>query len=344
MVLLAAAGLWLWFGTQRSSAVSPASLGLRFSQGTPNLTVTGAAGSTWSIQYSGSLASTDVWLVLTNLSLAGTQASAADLTSPYPGQRFYRAVLVLTLTNSVAANLAWIPPGTFVMGSPANEVGRETDETQHTVALTAGLYMSKHLVTQGEYKAVISNNPSWFNGVRGSTDYGTDLNRPVEQANWYLASEYCAQLTQQQQQSGQIPTNWIYRLPTESEWEYACRAGSTNQFSYGEDPAYTNLVDYAWYSANSGNMTQDVAQLLPNGFGLYDMEGDVFEWCQDWYGSYPAGPVSNPQGPSSGEERVFRGGAWAYGPIDCRCAGRYSAGPTSNLNFVGFRVVLAPAL
>jgi formylglycine-generating enzyme required for sulfatase activity len=341
VALLMAAGLW--FGPLRASAVSPATLGLRFSLGTPSLTVTGTAGSTWSIQYASSLAPTNVWLVLTNLTLAGSKASAADGASPFKGQRYYRAALVQTLTNAVATNLAWIAPGTFVMGSPANEPGRDSDETQHTVALTKGFYMSTNLVTQDEYLAVMGDNPSYFNGVRNGTDYGTDLNRPVEYVNWYLASDYCALLTEQQQQAGAIPTNWVYRLPTESEWEYACRAGSTNEFSYGEDPTYTNLVNYAWYDADSDGVTQDVGQLLPNGFGLYDMEGDVYEWCQDWYGAYPAGPVANPQGPSSGEYRVFRGGSWDDSPMYCRCAGRYSANPVSDLDIVGFRVVLAPA-
>jgi formylglycine-generating enzyme required for sulfatase activity len=341
VVLLVAAGLCS--GPQRTSAVSPAGLGLRFSQGTPSLTVTSAVGNTWSIQYANSLAPTNAWFVLTNLTLTATQARAADTSSPVPGRRFYRAAFVLTLTNAVTTDLAWIPPGTYVMGSPSNEVGRLADETQHIVTLTAGLYMSKHLVTQGEYLAVMGVNPSYFNGTQGSMNYGTDLSRPVETVSWYLASDYCGQLTTQQQQSGQIPTNWLYRLPTESEWEYACRAGSTNEFSYGADPDYTNLVNYAWYDADSTNMTQDVAQLLPNGFGLYDMEGDVFEWCEDGYGPYPAGPVTNPQVPSEGSETVFRGGSWAYGPMDCRCAGRYSADPVDKFNFLGFRVVLAPS-
>lgn len=321
-------------------------LSLRLAGGVPSLTLTGVAGETLSVQFVGSLAPTNVWLVLTNITLSSTQAVTVDATTPSPFQRFYRVALVPTLTNAVQTSLVWVQPGTYVMGSPKTEAGRHNDETQHTVVLTQGLYMSPAPVTQGQYLDVMGSNPSYFNGVRGSLNYGTDLNRPVEQVNWYNAVEYCATLTQQQQQSGMIPTNWLYRLPTESEWEYACRANSTNEFSYGSDPTYTNLLNYAWYDVNSSNMTQEVALLLPNTWSLYDMEGDVYEWCQDWYGSYPAGPVTNPQGPSSGgdePEKVFRGGSWDSSATECRCAGRYYTGPTEAYSFLGFRVVLAPA-
>jgi formylglycine-generating enzyme required for sulfatase activity len=339
------AALVAWAGAFDARAQTQAVLGVRLSEAYATVTISGAVGSAWTIQYAGSLAPTNVWLALTNITLPSSPYSLVDTTSPLATQRFYRAVSVQMLTNAVTTNLVWIPGGAFVMGSPTSEVGRSSDETQHTVTLSRGFYMAKHLVTQGEFLAAVSNNPSYFNGIRGVNNYGTDLNRPVEQVNWYAASGYCSQLTQQQQQSGQIPTNWVYRLPTESEWEYACRAGTTTEFSYGADPTYANLANYAWYSANSGGVSHDVAGLLPNPLGLYDMEGDVFEWCQDWYGAYPSGPVTDPQGPAPGDnpERVFRGGAWEYGPVDCRCAGRYSADPTLNYNFLGLRVVLAPA-
>ena len=130
-------------------------------------------------------------------------------------------------------NMVWIPPGTFVMGSPTNEAERDSDETQHTVTLTQGFYMGKYAVTQGEYLALMGSNPSYFT----THDYNgnpirPDLNRPVEQVSWIDATNYCAHLTQQEQAAGRLPAGWVYRLPTESEWEYACRAGTTTAFHY----------------------------------------------------------------------------------------------------------------
>jgi formylglycine-generating enzyme required for sulfatase activity len=343
---IALAALAAWGETSGAGAQPQATLGVRVSGGAATVLVSNVVGSTWSIQYAGSLAPTNFWQVLTNVTLTSSPYAVMDPSGPLTTARFYRAVWVQTLTNAVTTNLVWVPPGTFVMGSPAGEVGRNADETQHTVTLTRGIYMAKHLVTQAEYLAVASNNPSYFNGMRGINNYGTDLSRPVEQVRWFAATNYCWMLTEQQQMTAQIPTNWAYRLPTESEWEYACRAGTTTEFSYGADPGYTNLANYAWYSANSTNEVHEVATLLPNSWGLYDTEGNVFEWCLDWYGAYPGGPVTDPQGPPGpGSEtiKVFRGGSWAYGPVDCRCAGRYSADWTTDYDYLGFRVVLAPA-
>jgi formylglycine-generating enzyme required for sulfatase activity len=325
--------------------VSSAQLGFQVSGGQAKVTISGPSGSAWAIQYATSLAPTNVWTAFTNVTLSGAPSTVADPAGLAGSARFYRAIelSIQMLTNSVTNGFIWISPGTYVMGSPTNEPGRDTDETQHTVTLTQGFYLGKFLVTQGQYLSVIGFNPSYFNGVNGGTNYGVDTNRPVETVSWYAASDYCAELTQTQQLSGQIPTNWAYRLPTESEWEYACRAGTTTEFSYGQDPDYTYLANYAWYSANSGDMVHDGGLLLPNPWGLFDMEGDVFEWCEDWYGAYPNGSVVDPQGPADGDARVFRGGSWAYGPEDCRCAGRYSSDPTTKFNFVGFRVVLAPS-
>jgi formylglycine-generating enzyme required for sulfatase activity len=343
--LVAAVAFALLIRQPAALGLSSAELGFQVSGGQAKVTISGPSGSAWEIQYASSLAPTNAWLALTNVTLSGSPSTVVDPAGPGGSARFYRAVelSIQMLTNAVTTNFIWIPPGTFIMGSPTNEPGRDTDETQHAVTLTQGFYVGKHLVTQGQYVSVIGFNPSYFNGVNGGTNYGVDTNRPVETASWYAASDYCAQLTQTQQLSGQIPTNWAYRLPTESEWECACRAGTTTEFSYGQDPDYTNLANYAWYSANGGDMVHDVGLLLPNPWGLFDMEGDVFEWCEDWYGPYPSGPVTDPQGPADGDARVFRGGSWAYGPEDCRCAGRYSSDPTTKFNFVGIRVVLAPS-
>jgi formylglycine-generating enzyme required for sulfatase activity len=132
-------------------------------------------------------------------------------------------------------------------------------------------------------------------------------------------------------------------LPTEAEWEYACRAWTSDRrFSYGDDPGYTNLTNYAWYYDDSGDTTHPVGQKLPNPWGLYDMHGNVLEWCQDWYGAYPGGIVVDPQGPGTGVGRVVRGGYWGRLARDCRSATRYGNFPDDWDDMYGFRVVLAP--
>jgi formylglycine-generating enzyme required for sulfatase activity len=232
-------------------------------------------------------------------------------------------------------NMIWIVPGTFIMGSPSSETDRNSDETQHTVTLTNGFWIGQHPVTQGEYLAVVGSNPSSFTG---------DLTRPVDSVSWFNATNYCCLLTQQEQRTGRLPTGWVYRLPTESEWEYCCRALTTTRFYFGNDPGNGNsLTNYAWYSVNSGSSTQPVGQLLPNSWGLVDMVGNVFEWCQDWYGTYPTANVSyNPQGAASSTGRVLRGCDWNYPASQCRSASRGYTNPTGALNDRGFRVVLSP--
>ena len=235
------------------------------------------------------------------------------------------------------------------MGSPTNEVDRSSIEGPQTVVtISRGFWMGKYLVTQGDYLSVMGSNPSYFNGDRSGPpwndqDYGTDLTLPVEQVSWIDATNYCALLTAQERAAGRIPTICVYRLPTEAEWEYACRAGTTTRFYYGDDPGYTNLNKYAWYADNSGNVTHPVGQLLPNPWGLYDMAGNVWEWCQDWYSgsSYPGGSVTDPQGPVTGTFRVWRGGSWFYIAKYCRSARRFNNGPAYTYAGLGFRVVLA---
>jgi formylglycine-generating enzyme required for sulfatase activity len=178
-------------------------------------------------------------------------------------------------------------------------------------------------------------------------DYGTDLTRPVEQVSWFDATYYCATLTERERAAGRIAANCVYRLPTEAEWEYACRAWTSTRFSYGDDPGYTNLTNYAWYENNSDGQTHPVGQKLPNAWGLYDMHGNVFEWCQDWWANrLPGGIVFDPQGPATGSDRVIRGGGWngwiVYDWI-CRSAYRSSLNPEPWDYSHGFRVVLAPA-
>jgi formylglycine-generating enzyme required for sulfatase activity len=235
------------------------------------------------------------------------------------------------------------------MGSPTNEVDRSSTEgPQMVVSISRGFWMGKYEVTQQEYISVTATNPSYYNGDRSGppwndVDYGTDLTRPVELVSWNDAVNYCVLLTTQERDAGRIPFNWIYRLPTEAEWEYACRAGTTTRFYYGDDPGYTNLANYAWYFENSDGMTHPVGELLLNAWGLYDMAGNVWEWCQDWYGPYPGGSLTDPKGPATGTHRVWRGGSWFYIGRYCRSARRFNHLPTYVYEGLGFRVVLAPA-
>lgn len=322
-----------------AQAQNAARLSVRLSSGGAQLTLFAPVGTSWEVQYSQDLIS-PVWTPFTNVTVTAAVFAFADPQTPLDAIRFYRAMELQnqTPTNVIVTNMVWMVPGTFVMGSPATETDRQADETQHTVTLTQGFYIGKFLVTQADYLSVASNNPSFFNGA----SFGTDLSRPVETVYWFSAVNYCSLLTQREQAAGHLPTNWVYRLPTEAEWEYACRAGTTTAFSYGDDPTYVNLPNYAWFLANSTNITHEIGLKLPNPAGLFDMHGDVYEWCSDWYGAYPTGAVTDPQGPNTGTTRVFRGGSWQYSGGACRSAGRYQAAPTSRYNFLGFRVVVAP--
>ncbi len=233
---------------------------------------------------------------------------------------------------------AWIAPGTFVMGSPSREKDRYPDEgPQTTVTLTRGYWMGRYEVTQAEYQAVLGGNPSHFTG---------DLTQPVEQVSWLDATNYCDKRTQQDRQAGLIPAGYEYRLPTEAEWEYACRAGTTTRFYWGDDLSYTGIGSYAWYTGNTGWNTYPVGQKPPNAWGLYDMSGNVWEWCSDrclnWYGKYPGGSVTDPKGAGAGSYRVLRGGCWNSYAAYCRSALRNYATPAVQSIDIGFRVVLAP--
>ena len=326
----------------RAPAQTPPSLGLQFSGGQPTLSLTGTVGVVYSIQYATGLSPTNIWSDRTLLQAKADSTDWTD-TSTATGQRFYRAVSVPAPADT---NLAFIQPGTLTMGSPTNEVDRSSIEGPQTaVTISRGFWMGKYEVTQGDYLAVMGSNPSYFNGDRSGSpwfdqDYGTDLARPVEQVSWIDATNYCAHLTTQARAAGRIPTNSVYRLPTEAEWEYACRAGTTTRFYYGDDPGYTNLADYAWYGDAFGT-THPVGQLLPNAWGLYDMAGNVWEWCRDWYANYPGGSLLDPPGPGTGTNRVWRGGGWFWVGKYERSARRSNNLPTYTYDGLGFRVVLA---
>jgi len=302
------------------------------------LSLTGTVGTVYSIQYATNLAATSFWTDRTLLKVQAGSTVWSDPSAPTPARRFYRAVSVPAPADT---NLVFIQPGTFTMGSPTNEVDRYSDEgPQTTVTISRGFWMGKYEVTQGEYLSVVGSNPSYFTSANGFPD---DPTLPVEKVNRSAANNYCARRTQQERAVGLIPTDYVYRLPTEAEWEYACRAGTTTRFSYGDDPGYTNLTDYAWGPDNSGGMTHPVGQMLPNPWGLHDIHGNVWEWCQDWYGVYPSGSVIDPQGPATGLFGVLRGGAFPYANLECRSAARYAPYPNgASSGAIGFRVVLGP--
>jgi formylglycine-generating enzyme required for sulfatase activity len=231
--------------------------------------------------------------------------------------------------------MVWIEPGSFLMGSPAEETGRDPDEGPPTrVTITKGFWIAKCEVSQAEYQSVMDSNPSHAAG---------QPLRPVEKVTWFEAVEYCQRLTELEQSQGRLLEGYAYRLPTEAEWECACRAGTTTRFSYGDDRNETQLEDYAWFARNSESMTHNVATRRPNPWGLHDMHGNVWEWCLDRFeGKYPGGSITNRPMTAQGNLRVARGGSWLYEPKGCRSANRDDYGPGNRCSDVGFRVVLAP--
>jgi formylglycine-generating enzyme required for sulfatase activity len=313
---------------------SSAQLGIQTYAG---LTIAGSTGTVYSIDYVTDLAQTNnagAWRSLEFLQLPASPYLWADKSAPATGKRFYRALAMEAPTNMV-----FLPPGTFRMGSPTNEVDHFDNEgPQMAVTISRGFWIGKFQVTQGEYLAVKGTNPSYFQPPNAAAD----TNRPVEWVSWSDATNYCSLVTQRERAAGRITTNAVFRLPTEAEWEYACRAWTSTRFYYGDDPGYTNLTKYAWYYADSGSMTHPVGQKQPNPWGLYDVHGNVWEWCQDWYTNYSSGLVLDPQGPDSGLARVVRGGGWDGLGGDCRSASRAAADPASRGANSGFRIVLAP--
>ena len=232
---------------------------------------------------------------------------------------------------SINYKMVYIPPGTFMMGSPSNEPERDSDERQHEVTLTNGFYLGATEVTQRQWKAVMGNNPSNFKGNI----------RPVERVSWNDCQEFIKKLNWQEGGNK-------YRLPTEAEWEYSCRVGTTTPFYTGNcistDQANYN-GNYPMSRCSEGRYrkkTTDVASFSPNFWGLYDMHGNVWEWCQDWYDkSYPNSHVADPEGPSSGSFRVNRGGSCVNSAWYCRSANRDFSSLGGWSDDLGFRLARA---
>jgi uncharacterized protein (TIGR02996 family) len=218
-------------------------------------------------------------------------------------------------TNSLGMKFSLIWPGTFLMGSPANEKGRADNETQHKVTLSKGFYLAIHPVTQACWPEIMGENPSHFK-VQGKSK---DL--PVDSISWEDCQNFLRKLSEREGR--------LYRMPTEAEWEYACRGGTTTSYYFGQTITrkHTNF---------GGRQTTFVGSFPRNAWGLYDMHGNLWEWCIDWYGEYPTGETVDPQGPADGEFRVMRGGSFGPGKL-LRSAWRQRLVPTARFYSVGFR-------
>ncbi|MBR6058024.1 MAG: SUMF1/EgtB/PvdO family nonheme iron enzyme, partial [Victivallales bacterium] len=244
----------------------------------------------------------------------------------------------IILPSGVELKLVKIKAGSFVMGSPENEAGRSNEERQHQVRLTTDYWLGETEVTQAQYAAIMGTNPS-------ASSQGGDY--PVENVSWDDAMDFCKKLNQHERAAGRLLPGYEYTLPTEAQWEYACRAGTTSALNNGKeltDTVYncTNLDEVAWYGGSRRNLnsTQRVKQKNKNNWGLYDMQGNVWEWCRDIYGEYPYYMTIDPKGATMGNERVNRGGGWYSNASSCRSASRDSNDASSRINNLGFRVAL----
>lgn len=258
------------------------------------------------------------WTTVTKSWSSESGLEMVDL-SPDERARFYR--LQTNVLPASPVGFVWIPPGTFVMGSPLSEVDRDPDagENQHSVQITRGYWIQDHETTRGEYAMVMGGNVA-----------GSQAELPTEDADWNSAVEYCRQKTLIDRASGLLSAQYAYRLPTEAEWEFAARAGVT-------DARYGPVDQIAWHDGNSGGMPHPVRQKLANPWGLHDMLGNVWEWCSDWFEDLPSTPQIDPQGPLLGSSKVMRGGAWNDESSEARFANRNGEAPITR---AGFRPVL----
>lgn len=236
-----------------------------------------------------------------------------------------------TFTNSLGMTFVYIDPGNFIMGSPLQETGRDEDETAHLVILSEGFYLQTTEVTQAQWRAVMGDNPSGF------PECGGDC--PVERVSLDMVRIFIGRLNK-------LSDGVNYRLPTEAEWEYACRAGSRSAFANGNitelDCGHDPRLDkMGWYCGNAGGTPHAVAQKTPNVWGLYDMHGNVFEWTADWYWDYSFCPVIDPAGPDLGHGAVIRGGCWKSYARFCRSADRGRYPPDFRNRYTGFRLAVS---
>ena len=255
------------------------------------------------------------------MALEGIEKELKRLGAPAvrPGGR----TLTLTLGKGVTMKLVRIPAGKFMMGSPKTEKERKDNEgPQRQVTISKAFYMGVTEVTQSQYESITGKTPSRFKGPRN----------PVEQVSWDDATAFCAALSKK--------TGRTVRLPSEAQWEYACRAGTKTRFSFGDENK--DLATCGWYKANSDGKSHPVGQKKPNAFGLYDMHGNVWEWCRDYYDEkfYANAKNVDPENPTESTARVLRGGSWGFSPLHCRAAYRGRFTPDNRRNSRGFRVVV----
>jgi formylglycine-generating enzyme required for sulfatase activity len=224
------------------------------------------------------------------------------------------------ITNDLGMKFAWIPAGTFMMGSPKSEEGRKSNETSHKVTITKGFYLGKYTVTQEQWEEVMRDNPSYTKGIK----------LPVTDVSWEDCQEFTKKLNAR--------TKGGYRLPYEAEWEFACRAGTSSAYYFGDEITH---LDANYGGSNIGKPVA-VGSYKANAFGLYDMHGNVFEWCEDWYEDYPEGAATDPKGPAMGDRRVLRGGSFNFNVSFARSSTRNLISPTYRYNFNGFRLARTP--
>jgi formylglycine-generating enzyme required for sulfatase activity len=274
--------------------------------------------------------------------------SAALLSRPQPGQSAPAPLLKKQFTNSIGMKLVRIPPGKFTMGSPKDEASRQQGELQHEVEITRAFFLGAYEVTQAQYKKVTGTNPSHFSasGAGRAAVGGLDTSDfPVETVSWTEAVEFCKKLSALPAEKG---ARRVYRLPSEAEWEHACRAGAREYapFHYGKSLSSRQANvdgDQPYGGAARGpnlRRTCKVGSYKPNAWGLYDMHGNVFEWCADWHDQwyYRSSPKKDPRGPATGSYRRLRGGGWMYATWYCRSACRSWNSADYRHNVFGFRV------
>jgi formylglycine-generating enzyme required for sulfatase activity len=264
-----------------------------------------------------------------------TVAITVTVTRPIPAPtKLLDKEIAVDLGGGVKLEMVLIPAGDFLMGSPDSDKDAMGDERpQHRVRITKPFYLGKYEVTQEQWEEVMGSNPSRFKGPKN----------PVEQVSWEDCQVFLKKLSERSRHPhpGPLPEGeGDFQLPTEAQWEYACRAGSVTRYCFGDDESL--LGEYAWYDGNSGSKTHPDGEKKPNAWGLYDMHGNVWEWCADWYDSgYYANPrVDDPTGPTSGSNRVLRGGSWFSPARLCRSALRYSLAPGLRLYSLGLRASL----
>jgi formylglycine-generating enzyme required for sulfatase activity len=251
--------------------------------------------------------------------------SAFTATAAAPAEKW------VTLPGEVRLGLVLIAPGVYQRGSGTAEIGRDRDESpRHEVTLTRRVFLGMFEVTQAQWTAVMGANPAVFKR-------GADApQRPVESVSWDDCQRFIARLNALALAPG------TFRLPTEAEWEYAARAGTTTRFPWGDDLRDTEVHRHAWANSRSFAITHPVGQKPANAWGLFDLQGNVWEWCADYYGPYAEGPQRDPTGPATGRDRVFRGGSWYDFPVSLRSANRHRHAPDGRYTAIGLRLAFSP--